>query len=497
MAPLASTSASAQVSVSLFASDDVELATDFYMTTFEPQPVLLIRTRDGRELLASLAWSLVDRYDVKVVVQDIRGHGDSGGEDPLFATAVSDGMATLDWIDTLGWSNGIVGAYGRGLDGLEELLLATSGTSDLSCLYLSHVSGDLPHAGIFEGGLRRTEFDVWATAQGAGWVLGEWDQHPSATDPYWEPLRLSSEDAERATSPGLHVTGWYDVLLKGAIGTYQRLQTEGGVGAAGRQRLVIGPWNHRGATAAIAFPDAHNSEALFEWDKAWASDCLHADPEAFDALPAALVYLMGADEPDAPGNLWMTVDGWPPPSAAVSLYLRNKQRLTLELPLPSELGQVYGYEPTDPPGTLGGRNLRLASGPEDQSPIEERDDVAVYTSEVLKDPVTILGDVSARLWILTDWDVTDVVVRLTDVYPDGRSMLVAQGVRRISAMAEAQLVEVDLWSTGMVFNVGHQLRVSVAGAMNGAYEPAPERFSAFILNSESQASSIILPVVSG
>ncbi|MDP6942598.1 MAG: CocE/NonD family hydrolase [Myxococcota bacterium] len=489
--------ASAQTTVSFFMDDGIELATDIYATTFQPQPVLLIRTPDGRASLEELAWTLVNRYDVKVVVQDVRGHGDSGGEEALFTTAANDGLDTLGWIDTLGWSNGVIGGYGLGINGLEQLLIAGAGDPSFKCLYLENSSGNLPHAGIYEGGIRRTEFDIWAKGLGAGWAPQEWSLHPEQDDTYWDFMKLGDDEAALITVPGLHLTGWYDVNQKGAIESFRRLQDHGGVGAAGRQRLVIGPWSHKGTTGDLVFPDAIGSETVLEWEKAWATDCLHGETGTLDALPEVLLYLMGADEPEAPGNAWETFETWPPPSVPVPLYLRNKKRLTTAPPGPGELGQLFEHEPLDPVGTIGGRNLRIAQGPKDQTEIEEREDVAVYTSEPLKDPVTVVGDISAQLWVLTDWDITDVIVRLTDVYPDGRSMLVASGVQRIFKMANEQLVDLDLWATGMVFNVGHQIRISISGAMKGAYTPAEERFSALVTNSVEFPSRLTLPVLSG
>ncbi|MGB0591594.1 MAG: CocE/NonD family hydrolase [Myxococcota bacterium] len=487
----------AQTTVNFFMSDGVELATDIYSTTFEPQPVLMIRTPDGRGDLEEFAWSLVNRYDVKVVVQDIRGHGDSGGEEALFSTAAADGLATLGWMDTLGWSNGIVGGYGKGINGYEQLLIAGAGDPSFKCLYLQNTSANLPHAGIYEGGLRRSEFDIWAKGQGAAWAPDEWSLHPNAADPYWELLQFSEADAALINVPGLHVTGWYDVNQRGAIEGFRRLQDHGGPGAAGRQRLVIGPWSYKGGTGDLEFPDAIDSETVLEWEKAWATDCLHGETGTLDELPEVLLYIMGSDEPEAPGNVWETFEAWPPPSIPVPLYLRNKERLTTSPPGSGELGQLFEHEPLSPVGTAGGRNLRIGQGPKDQSDIEGRDDVAVYTSEPLKDPVTVIGNVSASLWILSDWDITDVVVRLTDVYPDGRSMLIASGVRRVGKQLSEQLVEVDLWATGAVFNTGHQIRISISGAMHGAYTFAEERFTALVSNNLAFPSSVTLPVLSG
>lgn len=69
----------------------------------------------------------------------------------------------------------------------------------------------------------------------------------------------------------------------------------------------------------------------------------------------------------------------------------------------------------------------------------------------------------------------DLVVRMTDVYPDGRSMLISDGILRLATrgsqtellpLEEGELVEatVDLWSTSIILAPGHRLRISVASS---------------------------------
>ncbi len=67
------------------------------------------------------------------------------------------------------------------------------------------------------------------------------------------------------------------------------------------------------------------------------------------------------------------------------------------------------------------------------------------------------------------------MVRLTDVYPDGRSMLVTDGALRLAARRSTTALEllddgevvdatVDLWSTSLIFNQSHRLRISVTSS---------------------------------
>jgi uncharacterized protein len=91
------------------------------------------------------------------------------------------------------------------------------------------------------------------------------------------------------------------------------------------------------------------------------------------------------------------------------------------------------------------------------------------------------------VWIQTDLPDVDVFVRMTDVYPDGRSMLMAQGIQRARYrngvcpvlpldLTPPTKVSVDLWSTALVVPVGHKVRVIVsasAGASVGSPAGTP------------------------
>jgi hypothetical protein len=150
-------------------------------------------------------------------------------------------------------------------------------------------------------------------------------------------------------------------------------------------------------------------------------------------------------------------------------------------------------DPADPVPTLGGANLHpglmidgreMGDGPQDQRPIEARSDVLTFTTEPLTKPLTVIGRVRARIWLVPDTPDLDLAVRLTDVYPDGRSMLVLDGIQRarmrcgddtecLLTPGEPVELTVDLWSTALVFNSGHRIRISVSGSNWPRFEANP------------------------
>jgi putative CocE/NonD family hydrolase len=167
---------------------------------------------------------------------------------------------------------------------------------------------------------------------------------------------------------------------------------------------------------------------------------------------------------------------------------------------------------------VGGAQLTLPSGPREQSRVESRADVLVFTGEPLSEPLEVVGRVRAELWARSDAPDTDFVVKLCDVYPDGRSFNVVEGLLRArfreSPSREVWMkpgrsyrFDIDLWSTAIVFNKGHRLRVQVASSSSPGYEPNPQTGESpsagttprvatnTILLDQDHPSHLLLPIV--
>ncbi|MGH2516382.1 MAG: CocE/NonD family hydrolase, partial [Ktedonobacterales bacterium] len=291
---------------------------------------------------------------------------------------------------------------------------------------------------------------------------------------------------ERADIPMLHIGGWYDVFLNGTLRNFDSMRRLGRPG----QRLLIGPWTHGNVSAVqgeLDFGFAASGALvdlqfdLMTYQLTFFDRWLKELPNGWENGPAIKYFVMGA-------NVWKGAETWPPAGVTEQRwYLHSDGRanggadggsLSVELPR-SESADGYEYDPARPVPTLGGATLMhplFKAGPRDQRPIEQRDDMLVYTSAPLETPLEIAGPVRVTLHVATDAPDTDFVARLVDVYPDGRAMTVTDGITRMRfrngryAPAEALVadqvyqVEIDLWSTALVVLPGHRLRVDVTSS---------------------------------
>jgi hypothetical protein len=166
--------------------------------------------------------------------------------------------------------------------------------------------------------------------------------------------------------------------------------------------------------------------------------------------------------------------------------------------------------------TLGGNTLYIPSGPTDHRKAEARS--LTFTTEALAEDLEVTGPVKAVLYAMSSAVDTDWVVRLSDVYPDGRSILIVDGILRAryrDSMTEPSLIapdrvyryDIDLWATSNVFKAGHRLRVSVTSSnfprwdrnLNTAESPEtgtrPETAVNTVFFDPPRPSHLLLPVI--
>jgi putative CocE/NonD family hydrolase len=215
-------------------------------------------------------------------------------------------------------------------------------------------------------------------------------------------------------------------------------------------------------------------------------------------------YVIGdVTDAKAPGNVWRTADSWPPvPARATKFYLQADR--SLGAAKPGSAGTLeYTYNPANPAPTVGGIQLSIPAGPMDQKALESRGDVLVFSTEALREPLEVTGRVRAKLWVETDALDTDLIVKLCDVYPDGRSFNLCEGALRLrfrGGLDREELlkpgkispVEVDLWSTSVIFNRGHRVRVQVTSSSSPGYDPNPSTGAGFRHNSEMRPARVRL-----
>jgi putative CocE/NonD family hydrolase len=127
---------------------------------------------------------------------------------------------------------------------------------------------------------------------------------------------------------------------------------------------------------------------------------------------------------------WRYAERWPPPGAVPRrLYLRGDGSLSAVGP--GGRPRSYVYDPRQPIPTLGGRNMLIDAGPRDQRAVQALPNYGlIYRGEPLAEDLTIAGAVRVTLHVQSDCRDTDFVAKLIEVEPDGRAMLLMDGVVR-------------------------------------------------------------------
>ncbi len=459
--------------------DNVHLATDVYLKTqSQEHGAILIRTPYNKDALVLLGMNWA-QSGWPTVVQDMRGRFASEGNDTVFKSDHTDGPDTLAWLADQTWSNGKVATFGGSALGITQYMTAGANPSQLACQYIQVATPDMYKHAMYPGGeFRKNLVEEWLKAQGSTDILPELWAHENYTMDYW--TNVSLEDKwDQVNVPAIHIGGWYDIFTQGTIDGFLGYQHQGGPGAQGKSKLIIGPWTHGGAgittQGELTYPTNsidNFSQALF-WQMV--NEYTMNGPTDYDSWPAVTYYVMGdVNDSNASGNEWRYADDWPIPFIERAWYLQTDGSLQTIIPT-NEQQFNYLYDPSNPVPTIGGGNLNIPAGPFDQRPVENRSDVLIFTSPVLEQPYEATGAIKARLFLSSDCPDTDFTVKLTDVYPDGRSMLITDGILRMrnrngfdhwELMQPGTIyqVDVDLWSTSYVWNTGHHIRIAISSS---------------------------------
>jgi putative CocE/NonD family hydrolase len=485
-----------------------------------------------------LAKALFEK-DYAVIVQNERGSQWSEGDFGVLTKTTSDGLDTLDWIVQQNWSNGRVGMYGCSSTAENQLKLAAIGHPALrACVPMSSGAGigDIPGTegsrGLFYRGgvpmlagwarwharngirtrpklpevadetelariMRRYSASVTdsrdpeyakaltvSTRQAPssevlrriGTPLTAFEQFiASPTDPAWDDVALIDASHTGAT-PSININGWMD------IGTYETIKLFEFQQHHPDQYLVMAPTGHCQMTRTskdAKLGDRPMGDTSFPYDEifeAWFDHWLRDQRADWKPMPKVQVFLMGADT-------WLAGERWPlPETAERSLYLSSGSGAAtlwgdgVLLHDPGAPGtDAFRSDPHNPVPSPGGDLGGSAPVCADQRPIECRADVLVYTTSVLDQAVSIVGDVSAELHVSADVPDADVFVKLVDVYPDGTAYNLAEtslrlryrdGVATPASLLPGEVYRVELRgiTTANYFPAGHQIRIEIAGS---------------------------------
>lgn len=487
--------------------DGTLLVTDVHypFPGISPWPTIVIRTPYDRTQTTEMLVLICDVQRYALVVQSVRGMQGSQGNPSFFLTdgwgTLQDGYDCIEWVHNQWFCDGTIGMWGGSAYGITQYLAAGSLPPHLLCCQPLIATPRLYQDAAFQGGeFRKNLVENWLAYLGTPWLADTPAAHPDYDSSYWGTTDLSRR-YDLVHLPFYHMAGWYDLFLDGGLDAFTNLQARNH-----NQKLLIGPWAHGDLWGVVqqgdlTYPANAGRDNTFFADEliAWNDYWLFGRSNGIMDLPRVVFYLMGdCDTPDTTlWNHWVQTDTWPLPDVSyVPYYLRDGHLLDPSAPGPAEKPDTARYDPLNPCPTIGGREylgLPDGYGPKDQRPVEARPDVLCYETGVLESPVTVVGKVKVRLFGSSDRLDTDWMVRICDVYPDGRSILVTDGAlmarHRRGLDREDLLVpgvpdtfDIDLWSTALVFNVGHRIRISVSSSNYPRFERNPNTGGPFRRN---------------
>ena len=510
--------------------DGAKLSTYLYTPEGKgPWPVLYEqRYSDIRPDWARKGYARLAAAGYVVAAQNFRGSHESEGTwvgyRGLGWGETRDGYDSVEWFAQQPWCTGKIGTWGGSQAGFAQNFLAVTRPPHLVCQYMTDTGLSLFHEGYRIGGTTRPErfkaMDSICRDPGDNArLLAEWFAHPTY-DAYWA-LEDCTRHFDAMDVPCFTIGSWYDFMCVGSVESFIGRQHRGGPRSRGKQQLLLGPWLHGGnrevnKVGEMTYPE--NVRFAMEAHRVrWFDHYLKGVDNGVEREPTVRYYTMGAlGEADAPGNQWRTAADWPIPAHDDSYYLHEEGKLTTNAPSEETSATTFLADPVHP-NTIAGRGF---PGAKDAREFEKQAEVRTFTSDALAEPVEWTGKVRAEIFLASSARDTDVIVRLTDVYPDGRSILLMDSVRRAryregydkEVMMEPGRVEkvaFDVGWTSQVFNRGHRIRITIASTGAPFYEPNPntgERLTIeppektvvatnFVYHDRRHASRIIAPVV--
>lgn len=550
-------------------SDGINLYADVYLPREEGQyPTIVVRTpygtqRDGmHQTMIKFA-----QNGYAVVLQDVRGRYESEGQWYPFRDEAQDGYETIEWAAKQPFSNGKVGSQGGSYLGHNQWAAASKKPPHLVAAFPGVASTNIYANWLTMGGAFRLSFNYgWGVVRMPHRIMlpqywhsadyttenqkyenilmhlplmdgdlqsgneaiphyRDWLKHESYDD-YWKAIS-DEERFNQITVPTHTYGGWFDIFLQGTVNGYVGMRKQGATEAArSGARMIIGPWGHGPSKAfgGIDFGD-HALVDMFERQLAFYDYHLKGVNNGVGQEKPVKIFYMGV-------NQWHDEDDWPIPgtrntelfltSGGQANSIRGDGRLTFDKPT-SEGTDEYRYDPAFPVPTTGGNNCcgtPTPAGPRDQRPLENREDMLVYTSDFLKDSLTIAGQIRMKLFAATDGPDTDWMIKLVDVYPDGYAMPISEGILRarfhqgldkISLLTPNQMYEFDIemTPTANVFLPGHRIRVDITSSNFPQFDRNPNTGAPLgsdarirvaqqkIFHGSMKASHIILPVLEG
>ncbi|MEM8661023.1 MAG: CocE/NonD family hydrolase [Pseudomonadota bacterium] len=511
-------------------------------------PILLSRTPYNT---AKITWRIASQKAVDIlpvadkefiedgyirVYQDVRGQDRSEGDYVLVRPArgplndtgtdhATDAYDTIEWlIHNLPDSNGNVALQGSSYLGFTALMglidphPALKAVVSMSPMVDGWLGDDWFHNGAFrqssfnfvlhqmaeEKGQSLPigdddQYDTFLSAGSAGAfaqqygldafpALNKMFQHPTYDD-YWQGQALDKLLADRAAPiPTLLVMSQWDQEDNyGAPSVYRSLEPQD----AENEQLfyALGPWRHSGVLhdgSALGHLDFGHDTALYfrtSVMKPFLDSHLRPDAKHTVTIAPVTTFATGINE-------WQSSEVWPT-GQLTPIYLSENRSLSWSKP---NVGADSFISDPQNPVPFTPRPLDMTDAEQwrtwrlnDQRFVEDREDVLVYRSAPLTEPLHVAGAPESSLWAATTGTDSDWVVKLIDQAPDGAQTMLGVEIfrgRYLSSFTDPEPLVADepenyrfrLPEINHVFDAGHRIVIQVQSSLFPLYDRNPQRY---------------------
>lgn len=491
--------------------DGVVLYSDIYCLEGQDNlPVLLMRQPYGKQLASTVVCAhpiWFANHGFMVVIQDVRGRGESEGEFYPFRSEAEDGYDTVEWAARLPRSNGKVGMYGFSYQGITQWAAASKKPPHLTAIAPAMCPVDCYSGMMYpHGSLALAELRTWgyqlardgalrAGDEGAAayctrmmntadqWLgdlpmldhdeiletyfpaYYDWVKHPEF-DAYWEEFNW----LESHTIPALHIGGWYDFILNGTVDGFEHFREKRPIDAKQLDYMVIGPWTHipwGSYTGDIdhgteSYGDIH--QAQLQWFNYWLKGV------EFGQLPSATVQYYEVNSRE-----WLQADHMPRTEdnqASYRLYLNSNGTPANGALGGGTLMEQLSETATIPDAFVYDARLPMTTRsylPIDRKVQQQRYEILVYTSEAAHQSIHLLGTPKLYVKYETISGPTDLVATLSLIHVDGRATMLSIGRTEIHSECvedanSTSTASIFMRSIGVELQKGMKLRLELTGS---------------------------------
>jgi putative CocE/NonD family hydrolase len=307
-------------------------------------------------------------------------------------------------------------------------------------------------------------------------------------DPEWYQGGLYHDDMGFGV-PSFWFASWYDVSISPNLALFNHVRNNAeDAEVRDNQYMVIAPVLHcryTRATENTMVGDRNVGDARLNYDEqiyAWFDWWLKGEDTNFkEKTPRVQYYTMGS-------NKWQASEQWPPENTKLVTYYLNSGGdantmygdgvLTTRMPN-KDNPDSFVYDPMNPVKSYGGNvcctGNAVQGGAFDQRVMETRNDILVYTTDVLEEGVEVTGFIESTLYVSSDVKDTDFTIKLIDVHPDGTAYNLDETIQRARYregydkevfMKEGEVYKIDLtpMATSNYFKKGHRIRIEVSSS---------------------------------